>query len=1043
MLILLCLVYLPTVLSTVNLALNRPTTMTSISRSIIDAGSSNAVDGNNDTNIFAGHCTLTDSTGNYPSTWWRVRLSGASTVKSINIVSRPTFESRIAGISVYVSTGSLADSQFFVHPFAFYDKGPYIPNSNIRINLPEPLVGDYVTVYNNRTVRPLPPGYSNSAILELCEVEVIGCPRGLYGISCQLSCPVNCQEGTCDPDTGSCYKGCSAGYTGSLCNENCPLGYYGPGCSVRCGACGQGMPCEPLSGRCPTGCRPGYSSPYCNQSCTWGFYGVGCALRCRPCPENRTCHAMTGECPGSRSLGMQVRGPGDPVFDGTVAGILIPLFLVIVIVLGCVGWRNRHNLGAAKECKNRVAAYLSEKTQSGSQYLRKKSRKSISRMTKMMRRGQYIRNVSTEITPPTREHARGKENVYINVGIDKVPIITLEEGVTDEETKTNTIEKPPRPSNPKASAPYENTMIHEIPISELAYVVSENAKDNNRPLKDQFKQLRYGLHDKCDIAKKAENSSKNRFKSLYAYDHSRVKLKKDDGKSDYINANFIDGVEEKGAFIASQGPKINTMADHWLMIWEEDVCIVVALANLFENGKEKCYQYWPDGDKNCHAGKFVIRQQNRKDYSFYCVRYWSVLNRKTKEERTIVQFHFREWPDHGSPEALSLVTFQAHVRKEKSRMAGKMLVHCSAGVGRTGTFLALDSLLENGRKTGKVNVFEYIKKMRTCRMNMVQTEGQYVFIHEALFEAFRYKKHALSYREFAKELKKLTGEDQPTNETPLRLEYNEIESMKPSYPESRYKAALKAINKTRNREEEAMPVDDYRVFLTTPVVGRNDYINAVFQSSHTESNALIITCSPLSHNVGDIWRLVHDHNVGAIVLMGSSGLPEFSHWLPSTEETVEFDPFFVRRAISFAGNEEIVESTAKFNVQDSQEVDEVKIFEFLNWNVNNAYPTSPKMMVKMIEHVHDWRKTRNTDGPILIVSVDGVSWCGVFCAGYNSVEQLTFDDEVDMFNIVRHMRVRRPELIPSFEEYQYCYRVVQNYICSGGPYENVELPWEG
>ncbi|XP_078324907.1 receptor-type tyrosine-protein phosphatase alpha-like [Crassostrea virginica] len=1043
MFLVLCLAYLPFVFSTVNLALNRVTTMTSISRLVADASSANAVDGNNDTNVLNGFCSLTDSTGNYAAAWWRTRLSSASTIKSIHIISRPSYEARFAGFSVYVSTGALSDNQFFVHPFVFYDRGPGLPNSDVLIDLQEPVLGDYVTIYNNRTNRPLPNLYTNSAVLELCEVTVLGCPRGWYGPSCQLGCPGKCLESTCDPETGRCYRGCQTGYTGNLCNQNCPLGFHGPGCQLRCGSCGLGMPCDPYTGRCPNGCRAGYTPPYCNQTCSFGSFGVSCAERCGPCQNNQTCNPMTGNCPRSMTLGMGAGPPEDRV-SKTVAGVLVPFFIIVVVVLGCVAWRHRREMGGPVVYKNRMTAYIYEKTQNGTEYLRRKSRKSLSRMTKMIRRGQYTRNVSEEISPPPKEGTRGKENVYINVGIDKVPIITLEETGSQVEGGLSDGQAPERPALPvKISNPYENARIHEMTVKELAYVVSENSKDNNRQLKEQFKQLKYGQLARCEIAKKTENHSKNRFKSIYAYDHSRVKLKREDsGKSDYINANYIHGVEDPDFYVACQGPKASTLSDHWLMIWQENICIVVALTNIIENGKEKCHQYWPDSDKNSHIGKFVIRQQNRKDYSFYCIRYWSVLNRKTKEERTVVQFHFREWPDHGAPEHISLITFQAHVRREKSRMVGKILVHCSAGVGRTGTFLAVDSLLESGRKSGKVNIFDYVKKMRECRMNMVQTETQYVFIHEALFEAFRHRSHAVLYREFAKEFKKLCGGDQPTNENPLRMEYNEIESMKPTYPQSRYRAALKAINKTRNREDEAMPVDDYRVFLITPVVGRNDYINAVFASTYTEGNGFIITCSPLSHNVGDIWRLVHDHNVDAIVLMGSSGLPQFSHWLPSTEETMEFDPFFVRRAISFAGNEEIVESTAKFNVQESQEVEEVKIFEFLNW-AENTYPTSAKIMVKMIEHVHDWRKTRNTDGPVLVVSVDGVSWCGVFCAGYNAVEQLTLDDEVDMFNIVRLLRVRRPELIPSFEEFQYCYQVVKNYLYSGGPYENVELPWEG
>ena len=107
---------------------------------------------------------------------------------------RWTDEARFAGFSVYVSTGALSDNQFFVHPFVFYDRGPGLPNSDVLIDLQEPVLGDYVTIYNNRTNRPLPNLYTNSAILELCEVTVLGRALSTFIIISVLSslamCPI-------------------------------------------------------------------------------------------------------------------------------------------------------------------------------------------------------------------------------------------------------------------------------------------------------------------------------------------------------------------------------------------------------------------------------------------------------------------------------------------------------------------------------------------------------------------------------------------------------------------------------------------------------------------------------------------------------------------------------------------------------------------------------------------------------------------------------------------------------------------------------------
>uniref|UniRef100_A0A8W8NVN9 protein-tyrosine-phosphatase n=1 Tax=Magallana gigas TaxID=29159 RepID=A0A8W8NVN9_MAGGI len=174
----------------------------------------------------------------------------------------------------------------------------------------------------------------------------------------------------------------------------------------------------------------------------------------------------------------------------------------------------------------------------------------------------------------------------------------------------------------------------------------------------------------------------------------------------------------------SKSPKPKTIADFWTMIWQEEVCNIVCLTNLTEGTKNKCAQYWPDINDKLQGGTLTVRHLEEKTYAEYIIRRFKMHNKTTRSDRQVTMFHYTTWSDHGVADPLSLVVFHRHVIRTTANSAGKYtVVHCSAGVGRTGTYIALDALYREGERTGKINVPMYVRTMRKDRMNMIQGDS--------------------------------------------------------------------------------------------------------------------------------------------------------------------------------------------------------------------------------------------------------------------------------------------------------------------------------
>ncbi|KAK3515464.1 hypothetical protein QTP70_022951 [Hemibagrus guttatus] len=295
-----------------------------------------------------------------------------------------------------------------------------------------------------------------------------------------------------------------------------------------------------------------------------------------------------------------------------------------------------------------------------------------------------------------------------------------------------------------SSNTYKPILLKKFPMH-----FSSMSCDENRGFSAEYEDLsKVGADQSCRVATLPENMGKNRFTNVLAYDSSRVKLVANPGSdSDYINANYIHGYgKKKKQYIAAQGPLPSTVNDFWKMVWEQKSSAIVMLTNCTEGGKNKCEHYWPMDYMPCLYGNLLVTIQSEQKESCWTRREFVLRNESTSEEQAVTHFHFTAWPDHGVPiRTVELIQFRWIVRKhiETFPFSGPTVVHCSAGVGRTGTLIALDMLLQQMDKEEVVNIAYCVHSMRLSRPLMVQTQSQYVFLHQCIMESLQPKEDSI------------------------------------------------------------------------------------------------------------------------------------------------------------------------------------------------------------------------------------------------------------------------------------------------------------
>jgi len=257
-------------------------------------------------------------------------------------------------------------------------------------------------------------------------------------------------------------------------------------------------------------------------------------------------------------------------------------------------------------------------------------------------------------------------------------------------------------SRPPSQESQEEEKSKPVALSNLKEHCRERSESSNLGFDEEFDELsQVGRKQDTTAGYLTLNRGKNRYNNIIPYDHSRVKLAAADDpgetEEDYINANFIPGFHSKREFIATQGPLFSTQDDFWRMIWETNAKGIVMVTNLVERGQDKCSHYWPAestpvvyGDVKVH----VLEETEHVNWTFRQLAVEKVgENEEEGERRQLPHLHFTTWPDKGVPESPDTLNgFVRFVREHLKPREEPIVVHCSAGVGRTGTFIAVDRL---------------------------------------------------------------------------------------------------------------------------------------------------------------------------------------------------------------------------------------------------------------------------------------------------------------------------------------------------------------
>ncbi|XP_064408324.1 receptor-type tyrosine-protein phosphatase U isoform X2 [Latimeria chalumnae] len=580
----------------------------------------------------------------------------------------------------------------------------------------------------------------------------------------------------------------------------------------------------------------------------------------------------------------------------------------------------------------------------------------------------------------------------------------------------------PRHQCGRKGSPYHTGQLHPaVRVADLLQHINQMKTAEGYGFKQEYESF----FDGWDVTKKKDKTKDDRH---------RVKLHPllGDSSSDYINANYIDGYHRSNHFIATQGPKHETLYDFWRMVWQEHCSSVVMITKLVEVGRVKCYKYWPD-DSDMY-GDIKIILAKTEVLAEYTVRTFTLERRGYSARHEVKQFHFTSWPEHGVPyHATGLLAFIRRVKSSTPADAGPVVVHCSVGAGRTGCYIVLDVMLDMAECEGVVDIYNCVKTLCSRRINMIQTEEQYVFIHDAILEACLCGDTAIPVCDFKPTYKEMIRIDPQNNSSQLREEFQTLNSVTPHLDVEECSISLLPRNREKNRSMDVLPPDRCLPFLVSVEGDSNNYINAALTDSYRHSAAFIVTLHPLQNTITDFWRLVYDYGCTSVVMLNqlnqsNSAWPCLQYW--PDHGIQRYGPMQVE-FVSRSGDEDI--ATRLFRVQNITRVQEghllVRHFQYLRWSAYRDVPDSKRSFLNLLGQVQKWQ-AESGEGRTIAHCLNGGGRSGTFCTCFMILEMTESQNLVDVFFAVKTLRNYKPNMVETLEQYRFCYEVAMEYLDS-------------
>uniref|UniRef100_A0A8C8EEL1 Receptor-type tyrosine-protein phosphatase alpha n=1 Tax=Otus sunia TaxID=257818 RepID=A0A8C8EEL1_9STRI len=496
-----------------------------------------------------------------------------------------------------------------------------------------------------------------------------------------------------------------------------------------------------------------------------------------------------------------------------------------------------------------------------------------------------------------------------------------------------------------ARSPSTNRKYPPLPVDKLEEEINRRMADDNKLFREEFNALpACPIQATCEAASKEENKEKNRYVNILPYDHSRVHLTPVEGvpDSDYINASFINGYQEKNKFIAAQGPKEETVNDFWRMIWEQNTATIVMVTNLKERKECKCAQYWPD--QGCWTyGNIRVSVEDVTvlvDYTVrkFCIQQVGDVTNK-KPQRLVTQFHFTSWPDFGVPfTPIGMLKFLKKVKTCNPQYAGAIVVHCRYVLVTADLCLSWES----------------------CFEGVPQNSDHFTSISD---------------------------------------EFNRV------------------IIPVKRGEENT------------------DYVNASFIDGYRQKDSYIASQGPLQHTIEDFWRMIWEWKSCSIVMLTEleeRGQEKCAQYWPS-DGSVSYGDITVELKKEEECESYTVRDLLVTNTRENKSR-QIRQFHFHGWP-EVGIPGDGKGMINIIAAVQK-QQQQSGNHPITVHCSAGAGRTGTFCALSTVLERVKAEGILDVFQTVKSLRLQRPHMVQTLEQYEFCYKVVQEYIDAFSDYAN-------
>ncbi|KAH9490839.1 hypothetical protein Btru_033529, partial [Bulinus truncatus] len=577
-----------------------------------------------------------------------------------------------------------------------------------------------------------------------------------------------------------------------------------------------------------------------------------------------------------------------------------------------------------------------------------------------------------------------------------------------------------------------------ISISEFNQFMAEHPMSY---LWEQFEKIPSAEGVSMENAKKEENKNKNRYKNICPYDHSRVVLNINDDKDegDYINASYIKGYNGDVEFIASQGPNEFTVNDFVRMLWECNVEQIVMLTDLIDCGKSKCEMYWPEDGKK-YFGDIKVRLVSTVTMADYTIKGLELV-KKHEYTRQLTHYQFHSWPDKSVPDApWSLLDFAHMVSIQQTTQL--RLVHCSAGVGRTGTFIALLNIMKQAKETGKMNFFKTVANLRQDRIFMVQTAEQYEFLHKAALAALQCVHSTITMEDLMNKINILKLNHFMDN-TRIEAEFKDLCNVcEIVNTEVLLTGDDGEENVDQNKERDVQPENNtpsfilprkkYRLTLNSEPDAMSGYINAVRVQGLKQKDQSFITQLPKPDTVDDFWRLVTQYNINVVVTFEQDMISDqtIGQFLPTLSSEVLTTPLFEiksnnRKQTLLWDEQRLTVNIGHESENKTHEVVCVQIL-FKDLSTNKWW--------NLVKHL---QSSNVPYGRIAYLCKNGAEFSGLMCALTLLTERLKSNQEVNVPLVIGELKSLRPEIVSSLEQYKFLYKILKVYSETTIRYVNI------